>query len=124
MNNEIKKAGIYIRASTEDQARESFSLTEQETRLREYCAFRRYEIVKVYEDVGISDKTDKRPTYQELMNDVKSKDINVIVAFKSDGLTRSVYLDVILDKKYFEKDVKNIEYGKKRTCTIKRTARI
>ncbi len=91
MNNEIKKAGIYIRVSTEDQAREGFSLPEQEARLREFCAFRRYEIVKVYEDAGISAKTDKRPAYQELMNDVKSKEINVIVAFKLDRLTRSVY---------------------------------
>lgn len=33
-NNNIK-AGIYIRVSTEDQAREGFSLPEQEKRLRE-----------------------------------------------------------------------------------------
>lgn len=91
MNNEIKKAGIYIRVSTEDQAREGFSLPEQEARLREFCAFRRYEIIKVYEDAGISAKNDKRPAYQEMMNDVRSKEINVIVAFKLDRLTRSVY---------------------------------
>ena len=91
VNNEIKKAGIYIRVSTEDQAREGFSLPEQEARLREFCAFRRYEIVKVYEDAGISAKNDKRPAYQEMMNDVRAKEINVIVAFKLDRLTRSVY---------------------------------
>ena len=32
-----KKAGIYIRVSTEDQAREGFSLPEQEKRLRAMC---------------------------------------------------------------------------------------
>ncbi|MDO5569547.1 MAG: recombinase family protein [bacterium] len=46
---------------------------------------------KVYEDVGISVKNDKRPAYQEMMRDVKNKKINVIVAFKLDRLTRSVY---------------------------------
>lgn len=34
MNEENKIVGIYIRVSTEDQAREGFSLGEQEERLR------------------------------------------------------------------------------------------
>src|SRR5574344_2878311 len=91
MIEENKKAGIYIRVSTEDQAREGFSLGEQKARLEEFCKFKRYEIYKVYEDAGISAKNDKRPAYQELMNDVKNHKINVIVAFKLDRLTRSVY---------------------------------
>ena len=40
---------------------------------------------------GISAKNDKRPAYQEMMNDVRNKNINVIVAFKLDRLTRNVY---------------------------------
>lgn len=91
MIEENKTAGIYIRVSTEDQAREGFSLGEQKARLEEFCKFKRYEIYKVYEDAGISAKNDKRPAYQELMSDVKSHKINVIVAFKLDRLTRSVY---------------------------------
>ena len=91
MNEEQKRAGIYIRVSTEDQAREGFSLPEQESRLREFCNFKRYEIYKVYKDAGISAKNDKRPAYQEMLEDVKNKKINVIVAFKLDRLTRSVY---------------------------------
>lgn len=91
MNEEQKRAGIYIRVSTEDQAREGFSLPEQESRLREFCNFKRYEIYKVYKDAGISAKNDKRPAYQEMLKDVKNKKINVIVAFKLDRLTRSVY---------------------------------
>lgn len=91
MNKENKIAGIYIRVSTEDQAREGFSSGEQEERLREFCKFKRYEIFKVYKDAGISAKSDKRPAYQEMLEDIKSKNINVIVAFKLDRLTRSVY---------------------------------
>lgn len=49
------------------------------------------EIFKVYKDAGISAKSDKRPAYQEMLEDIKSKNINVIVAFKLDRLTRSVY---------------------------------
>lgn len=91
MNKKNKIAGIYIRVSTEDQAREGFSSGEQEERLREFCKFKRYEIFKVYKDAGISAKSDKRPAYQEMLEDIKSKNINVIVAFKLDRLTRSVY---------------------------------
>ena len=91
MNEEKKIAGIYVRVSTEEQSREGFSLKEQEERLKEFCNFKRYEIYKIYKDAGISAKNDKRPAYQEMMSDVKNKNINVIVAFKLDRLTRSVY---------------------------------
>ena len=42
MKEEIKSAGIYIRVSTFDQAREGFSLGEQEERLKEFCDFKCY----------------------------------------------------------------------------------
>ena len=91
MDEKIKSAGIYIRVSTFDQAREGFSLGEQEERLKEFCDFKRYNIYKVYQDAGISAKNDKRPAYQEMIEDVKKGKINVIVALKLDRLTRSVY---------------------------------
>lgn len=91
MDEKIKSAGIYIRVSTFDQVREEFSLGEQEERLKEFCNFRRYNIYKIYQDAGISAKNDKRPAYQEMIEDVKKGNINVIVALKLDRLTRSVY---------------------------------
>lgn len=91
MDEKIKSAGIYIRVSTFDQAREGFSLRKQEERLKEFCKFKRYNIYKVYQDAGISAKNDKRPAYQEMIEDVKKGNINVIVALKLDRLTRSVY---------------------------------
>lgn len=91
IDEKIKSAGIYIRVSTFDQAREGFSLREQEERLKEFCKFKRYNIYKVYQDAGISAKNDKRPAYQEMIEDVKKGNINVIVALKLDRLTRSVY---------------------------------
>lgn len=91
MDEKIKSDGIYIRVSTFDQAREGFSLREQEERLKEFCKFKRYNIYKVYQDAGISAKNDKRPAYQEMIEDVKKGNINVIVALKLDRLTRSVY---------------------------------
>ena len=37
MANERKTAGVYIRVSTENQAREGFSLGEQEEKLFQLC---------------------------------------------------------------------------------------
>lgn len=91
MNIDTKIAGIYIRVSTFDQAREGFSLPEQEEKLKEFCNYKGYEIYKIYKDAGISAKDDKRPAYQQMIEDVKSKKINVVVALKLDRITRSVY---------------------------------
>ena len=92
MNEEKKIAGIYIRVSTEDQAREGFSLKEQEKRLRAMCEYKGYEVYKIYKDSGISTKTGNyRPAFEELLQDIKDKKCNTIVVLKLDRLTRSVY---------------------------------
>lgn len=93
MYDDVKKiAGLYIRVSTEDQAREGFSLPEQEKRLRAMCEYKGYQVYKVYEDAGISAKTgNKRPAFDELLQDIKDKKCNTIVVLKLDRLTRSVY---------------------------------
>ena len=92
MNKEEKKvAGIYIRVSTEDQAREGFSLGEQREKLIDLCRFKEYEVYKVYEDAGISAKDMKhRPKFQEMLEDMRNGKINYIVAYKLDRVTRSV----------------------------------
>jgi len=92
MNEENKIAGLYIRVSTEDQAREGFSLKEQEKRLRTMCEYKGYEVYKIYKDSGISAKTGNyRPAFEELLQDIKDKKCNTIVVLKLDRLTRSVY---------------------------------
>ena len=92
MSDEKKKCGLYMRVSTEDQAREGFSLPEQRERLETFCKFKGYEIVDYYEDAGISAKTGNyRPEFERLKNDIKAKKINTIVALKLDRITRSIY---------------------------------
>ena len=89
---EKKIAGLYIRVSTEDQAREGFSLPEQEKRLRAMCEYKGYEIYKLYKDAGISAKTgNTRPAFEELLQDIRDKKCNTIVVLKLDRLTRSVF---------------------------------
>ena len=92
MKDENKKCGLYMRVSTEDQAREGFSLPEQKERLESFCKFKGYEIIDYYQDAGISAKTgNHRPEFERLKDDIKAKRINTIVALKLDRITRSIY---------------------------------
>ena len=67
-DKEVKKvAGLYMRVSTEDQAREGFSLPEQKIRLEDYCRAKGYEIRDYYTNKRISTKKEKyRPEFERL----------------------------------------------------------
>lgn len=88
---ETKNAGIYIRVSTEDQAREGFSLGEQQEKLEQLCKYKDYKVFKIYKDAGISAKDmEHRPAFQQMLQDMRAGKINYIVAYKLDRVTRSV----------------------------------
>ena len=76
--------------STEDQAREGYSMQEQLIKLKELCKFRDYNIYEIYEDAGISAKDTNRPAFKRLMEDIKQNNVDVIVVYKLDRLTRSI----------------------------------
>ena len=110
MNEEKKLCGIYMRVSTEDQAREGFSLPEQKERLEAYCKFNGYKIVEYYTDAGISAKTGNfRPEYDRMLEDGKQGKINMIIALKLDRITRSTRdWETLMD--YLEKYNINIAF--------------
>ncbi len=73
---EKKICGLYMRVSTEDQAREGFSLPEQKERLETFCNFKGYEIKDYYTDAGISAKTGNyRPEFERLKKDAEIEDL-------------------------------------------------
>ena len=110
MDNEKKLCGIYMRVSTEDQAREGLSLPEQKERLEAYCKFNGYKIVEYYTDAGISAKTgNHRPEYDRMLEDGKQGKINMIIALKLDRITRSTRdWETLMD--YLEKYNINIAF--------------
>lgn len=84
------RAAIYVRVSTDEQAREGVSLDFQEERARAWCKARGAEVAKVYRDEGESAKDTKRPAYQAMLKDLRAGKFNVIAALKIDRLSRSV----------------------------------
>ena len=92
MKDEERICGLYLRVSTEDQAKEGFSLPEQKERLEALCKFKGYKIYDYYTDAGISAKTgNHRPEFDRLIDDAKSGKINTVIALKLDRLSRSIY---------------------------------
>jgi len=81
------RAAIYSRVSTEDQAKEGFSIAAQLKRLNAYCKARGWSVAGEYIDDGHSGREVKRPAYQRMMGD---KDMwDVLVVLKMDRIHRN-----------------------------------
>jgi DNA invertase Pin-like site-specific DNA recombinase len=80
----IKRAGLYVRVSTEDQRTDL-----QERQLNEYVERRGWKLHKIYRD-RISGATTSRPGLDELLKDCRRRAIDVIVVWKFDRFARSL----------------------------------
>ena len=85
------KTAIYIRVSTEEQAKEGYSISAQLKKLKSFCISQNWEVVGVYADEGVSAKDTNRPELQRMIKDIKSGKINVVLVYRLDRLTRSVF---------------------------------
>lgn len=80
-----------MRVSTEEQAKDGFSINAQKEKLKAYCKANDWEIVDYYVDDGISGKNIKgRPEVLRLLEDVKNGKVNNVLIYKLDRLTRSM----------------------------------
>jgi len=87
MDAEINKIAIYTRVSTEDQAKEGFSLDAQLDKLRSYCKARDWIIAGEYIDDGYSGRNVKRPAYYQMLEELDNWDILLVI--KMDRIHRN-----------------------------------
>ena len=87
----MKKAILYVRVSTDEQADKGYSQRDQDERLRRYCEINNIEIIRtVFEDH--SAKTFNRPEWKKLLTDLKrhrGKNTDVILFTKWDRFSRN-----------------------------------
>jgi DNA invertase Pin-like site-specific DNA recombinase len=86
-DNERLRAAIYVRVSTEDQARDGFSIPAQLKRLKSYCLARGWVVFNEYIDEGFSGRSAERPNYKKMMHDKDQWD--VLVVLKMDRIHRN-----------------------------------
>lgn len=86
-----ERAVLYIRVSTDEQARHGVSLDAQEERLRAYCTMRGLEVAAVIRDEGVSafKHLDTRPGGAELLRLIAQGKAAHVVALKLDRVFRN-----------------------------------
>lgn len=89
MKTEKKKAVIYVRVSTDDQAREGHSIETQLEKCQSLCNLREYQVVDTYIEPGKSGSDANRPEYLRMVEMIKTGNIDYVVAIKLDRLNRS-----------------------------------
>lgn len=107
------RVAIYTRVSTEDQAREGYSLEVQSESLLNFAKREKWQVYSpegsatIYEDDGYSGYSLDRPAFEALMSDAHKKKFDLILVYKLDRFSRRLR-DIlnILD----ELDVLGIEF--------------
>lgn len=83
----MKRAALYIRVSTQEQAQEGYSVGEQKERLIAYCKAHDWVIADIYVDGGFTGSNINRPGMQKLIAGTDKFD--VVLVYKLDRPSRS-----------------------------------
>ncbi|MCP3683092.1 MAG: recombinase family protein [bacterium] len=89
-----RRAALYARVSTQDQAREEkVSLETQISDIERYCRDRDYDLVTPhYIDIQSgSDNLKDRPQFENMLLDAKNRNFDVIVTWRPDRLYRNMW---------------------------------
>lgn len=90
------RAAVYARVSSQSQAEEDkTSLFEQMKEIESYCERRGFTVVARYQEVGRG-WSKKRPEFQRMLADARQGRFDVIVCWKSDRLSRGLYVAAAL----------------------------
>lgn len=82
------RVALYLRVSTEEQARNDISLAFQKARLIAYCQSKGWEIQDIYIDDGYTGKDMNRPELRRLLKDAEAKKFEVVLFWKLDRFSR------------------------------------
>jgi len=89
-NEEVMKAIIYLRVSTEEQGESGLGLSSGEANAREYCERQGIEILDVVREVKSGKNTTKRPLLNATIDRLKAKEAELLISPNVSRLARSV----------------------------------
>lgn len=97
-----KTAVGYIRVSTEEQAKEGYSLDNQEAEINRRCKIEGWDLLEVFHDKGISGALFKQRTgLNAMLKYIKENKVDYLVIYKLSRLSRKIY-DVVNIYQYLE----------------------
>jgi site-specific DNA recombinase len=88
--NQTQKVAVYARVSTEEQAKEGFSVDAQIDKCRSFCNAREWEVFKIYKDAGYSAGSMNRPALELMLRDADEKKFDIILVYKIDRFSRNL----------------------------------
>src|SRR3712207_4988474 len=83
-----KRAILYARVSTDEQARSGYSLAQQMEALREYATREGYEVLEEFTDPGQSGASLERPGMDQVRDLVVAGDVSIVLAQDRDRFAR------------------------------------
>lgn len=86
----MKKVIGYVRVSSELQKIKDNSIKNQIEYIIEYCSRYNYELVKIYEDNGVSGLKDDRDGLKLLLNEVKVGEVDIVMVYSLSRLGRKL----------------------------------
>jgi site-specific DNA recombinase len=100
--NGSRKAVLYARVSTKEQARSGYSLAQQIEALRAYAAREGYEILEEVKDPGQSGASLERPGMDRVRDLVLAGGVSVVLAQDRDRFTREPTHHYLLKREFEE----------------------
>lgn len=97
----VQRVALYVRVSSQEQADEGYSIGEQTERLKKYAEAMGWTVYKIYVDPGYSGGNMDRPGLNEMIKDIKKGEIDTVVVYKLDRLSRSQFDTLYLIEKVF-----------------------
>src|ERR687894_565167 len=101
-----KRAILYARVSTDEQARSGYSLAQQIEALREYASQEGYEILEEVTDAGQSGASLERPGMDRVRDLVATGGVSVVLAQDRDRFAREPAYHYLLRREFEEHGTK------------------
>src|SRR5215218_9674907 len=101
-----KRAILYARVSTDEQARRGYSLAQQLEALRGYCEREGYEILEEISDPGQSGASLERPGMDRLRDLVATEGVSMVLAQDRDRFAREPAYHYLLRREFEEHGTK------------------
>ena len=84
------KCAVYVRVSTEEQAKEGYSLAAQTDKIVEYIKSKGWTYSEIYSDDGYSAASRRRPALQKMLDDAAAKQFEAVLVYRIDMLSRNL----------------------------------
>lgn len=101
-----KKALIYTRVSTDEQAKEGYSLAAQKKTCSELAKKLGYQIIDIFSDEGKSATVADRPQFQEMIDRCEEGNIDAVIIFHTDRFARNELDHAFYKDKLRQKGIK------------------